>query len=77
MFKRWEKVASVGIKGSKIVKIEKIEKIDCIKVIDCKGKHVIPGLIDTQVHFREPGLSRKEDIFWYKLCFAWGCDYSI
>jgi dihydroorotase len=31
-------------------------------VIDCAGLHVLPGVIDTQVHFREPGLTHKEDL---------------
>jgi dihydroorotase len=29
--------------------------------IDAKGKHILPGIIDGHVHFREPGLSQKED----------------
>jgi dihydroorotase len=32
-------------------------------VIDAKGKHLFPGIIDDQVHFREPGLTHKADIF--------------
>lgn len=32
------------------------------KVIDAKGLHVLPGVIDSQVHFREPGLEHKEDL---------------
>lgn len=32
------------------------------KVIDLKGKHLLPGIIDDQVHFREPGLTHKGDI---------------
>ena len=32
------------------------------EVIDCKGLHILPGVIDTQVHFREPGLTHKEDL---------------
>ena len=32
------------------------------EVIDCRGLHVLPGVIDTQVHFREPGLTHKEDL---------------
>ena len=32
------------------------------EVIDCKGLHILPGVIDTQVHFREPGLEHKEDL---------------
>ncbi len=31
-------------------------------VIDCTGLHILPGVIDTQVHFREPGLEHKEDL---------------
>ena len=43
--------------------MEKIDEKECIKIIDCKEKHILPGVIDTQVHFREPGLSHKEDIY--------------
>ncbi|MDF2983268.1 MAG: dihydroorotase, partial [Devosia sp.] len=32
------------------------------EVVDCTGLHVLPGVIDTQVHFREPGLTHKEDL---------------
>jgi dihydroorotase len=32
------------------------------EVVDAKGLHVLPGVIDTQVHFREPGLEHKEDL---------------
>ena len=31
------------------------------KTIDCKNLHILPGVIDTHVHFREPGLTHKED----------------
>ena len=37
------------------------EKID--KCIDAEGLHLIPGVIDDQVHFREPGLTQKADIY--------------
>ena len=33
-----------------------------VKVIDAFGSYVIPGVIDDQVHFREPGLTHKADI---------------
>jgi len=33
------------------------------KVVDATGKHILPGLIDDQVHFREPGLTHKGDLF--------------
>ena len=47
--------------------IEKFErdiqiKEDC-KIIDCEGMFIFPGLIDDQVHFREPGLTHKGNIF--------------
>lgn len=32
------------------------------EVIDCRGLHVLPGVIDSHVHFREPGLAHKEDL---------------
>ena len=32
------------------------------EIIDCKGLHILPGVMDTQVHFREPGLTHKEDL---------------
>ena len=35
---------------------------DAAEVIDCAGLHVLPGVIDTQVHFREPGAEHKEDL---------------
>ena len=35
---------------------------DDVQIIDAEGKYVIPGIIDDQVHFREPGLTRKGDI---------------
>lgn len=46
--------------------IEEIsEKIDCVadNVIEADGKHLIPGVIDDQVHFREPGLTHKAEIY--------------
>jgi dihydroorotase len=33
-----------------------------VEVVDAKGLHILPGVIDTQVHFREPGLEHKEDL---------------
>lgn len=32
------------------------------ETVQCKGLHVLPGVIDSQVHFREPGLTHKEDL---------------
>lgn len=35
---------------------------DAGEVIDCRGLHILPGVIDSQVHFREPGMEHKEDL---------------
>lgn len=56
---------SVLVSGGFIKKIYKDkEKIACnnAEVIDATGKHLIPGIIDEHVHFREPGLTQKADI---------------
>lgn len=36
---------------------------DNYKIIDAKGKYILPGIIDDQVHFREPGLTHKANVF--------------
>ncbi|MBC8464064.1 MAG: amidohydrolase family protein, partial [Bacteroidetes bacterium] len=41
---------------------EKIDKA-ADQVVDATGKHLIPGAIDDQVHFREPGLTHKAEIY--------------
>lgn len=51
---------SVGVRGGKIVGIG--VSGDAAEVIDCTGLVVMPGVIDSQVHFREPGLEAKEDL---------------
>jgi dihydroorotase len=56
-----KEVNDVAIKDGKIVEIGKITG-DAERVIDATGLNILPGLIDTQVHFREPGLTHKEDL---------------
>jgi len=51
------------IKGGRIIKVESSIHIpEGTQVIDAKGKYLLPGLIDDQVHFREPGLTHKGGI---------------
>ncbi|PVX29005.1 dihydroorotase [Sphingomonas pokkalii] len=50
----------VGVSGGKIVAISAVG--DAGETIDCTGLDVLPGVIDSQVHFREPGLEAKEDL---------------
>ncbi len=45
-----------------ITKIGDISNAQGAKILDAKGLHVLPGVIDTQVHFREPGLEHKENM---------------
>ncbi len=55
------KELNIGIKDSKIVEIGKIET-DSINILDATNLIVLPGCIDTQVHFREPGSTDAEDL---------------
>ncbi len=54
--------ADVGVSGGKIVAIGSFSADAADKVFDATGLHVLPGVIDTQVHFREPGMEHKEDL---------------
>ena len=55
------KEVSVGIKSGKIDKIGEISS-DAKETIDAKDLLVLPGCIDTQTHFREPGSTDTEDL---------------
>ncbi len=55
-------VRDVGVRGQRIAAIGAIAPVQGGKVIDCTGLHILPGVIDTQVHFREPGGMHKEDL---------------
>lgn len=50
----------IGVSGGRIVAIGDVG--DAGETIDCTGLDVLPGVIDSQVHFREPGLEAKEDL---------------
>ena len=52
----------IAIKGERIEKIASSIDVESKITLDLKGKHVLPGLIDDQVHFREPGLTHKGNI---------------
>jgi dihydroorotase len=54
--------ADVGVVGGKIVAVGALAHAKAAEVFDAKGLHVLPGVIDTQVHFREPGNEHKEDL---------------
>ncbi len=52
----------VGVTNGKIVRIGEISKDVEGETFDATGLHILPGVIDSQVHFREPGLEYKEDL---------------
>jgi len=57
-----EGVRDIGISAGRIAEIGSLGAASAGEVIDCKGLHILPGVMDTQVHFREPGLTHKEDL---------------
>src|SRR5829696_1000571 len=56
-----EGVRDLAVRGGKIVAIGDVAGPSATTV-DCRGLHILPGVIDTQVHFREPGATHKEDL---------------
>ena len=52
----------VGVRDGTIAAIGSLREADAGEVLDARGLHVLPGVIDTQVHFREPGPTHKEDL---------------
>jgi dihydroorotase len=57
-----ESPRDIGICGAKIAGIGDLSQASAGEVIDATGLHILPGVIDTQVHFREPGFEHKEDL---------------
>ena len=54
--------ADVGVREGRIAAIGDLGQASAGEVLDARGLTVLPGVIDTQVHFREPGLEWKEDL---------------
>jgi len=52
----------VGIRNGRIAALGAIGSDAAGEMIDCTGLHILPGVIDSQVHFREPGMEQKEDL---------------
>ncbi len=57
-----EGARDIGITGSRIAALGDLSQASSGRTVDCRGLHILPGVIDTQVHFREPGLTHKEDL---------------
>src|SRR4051812_32618067 len=54
--------ADIGVRHGRIAALGSLGADTADNVTDCTGLHILPGVIDTQVHFREPGLEHKEDL---------------
>lgn len=56
------KPADVGVVGRRIAAIGALGDASAAETFDARGLAILPGAIDTQVHFREPGNTHKEDL---------------
>ena len=54
--------ADIGVRNGRIAEIGDLGAADALDRFDATALDVLPGVIDTQVHFREPGLEHKEDL---------------
>lgn len=52
----------IGIRNGRIAGIGDLRQASSSETIDCSGLHILPGVVDSQVHFREPGAEHKEDL---------------
>lgn len=50
----------IGVRGGKVVAFGSLDPAKAASTVNCTGLHILPGFIDTQVHFREPGMEHKE-----------------
>jgi dihydroorotase len=55
-------VRDIGVRDGRIAAIGSLMHASAGERVECRGLHVLPGVIDSQVHFREPGLTHKEDL---------------
>src|SRR3954467_9892506 len=57
-----EGLRDIGIANGRVAEIGSLGAAGAAAIIDCKGLHILPGVTDPQVHFREPGQTHKEDL---------------
>jgi dihydroorotase len=57
-----EGIADIGVIDGRIAAIGDIAEGLAGETVNAQGLHILPGVIDTQVHFREPGMEHKEDL---------------
>lgn len=54
--------ADIGVIDGRIAELGDLSLRDGAKTIDATGLTILPGVVDSQVHFREPGMEHKEDL---------------
>lgn len=52
----------IGVRMGKIVALGDLSQAPAAETLNARGLHILPGVIDSQVHFREPGNEHKEDL---------------
>jgi dihydroorotase len=52
----------IGVVAGRVHAIGDLGQASAGEIVDCTGLHILPGVVDSQVHFREPGLEHKEDL---------------
>ena len=52
----------IAVSGGRITGIGSFGREQAGEVVDCTGLHILPGVVDSQVHLREPGAEHKEDL---------------
>ena len=52
----------IGVRAGRIAAIGDLGQASAGETVDCTGLHILPGVVDSQVHFREPGAEHKEDL---------------
>jgi dihydroorotase len=57
-----EGARDLGIRGGRFAAIGDLSRASAGEIVNCRGLHLLPGVIDSHVHFREPGLTHKEDL---------------
>ncbi|MBP0438961.1 dihydroorotase [Tianweitania sediminis] len=57
-----EGIRDIGVTAGRISFVGDLSRASAGERVDCTGLHILPGVVDSQVHFREPGLEHKEDL---------------
>ena len=55
-------IRDLAISEGRIIGVGDLSDFAAAETLDCRGLHILPGVIDSQVHLREPGLEHKEDL---------------